>query len=130
MTTTPPTDQQLADTRLREELLAALSTAGAFCGDCGFEPGEIGCSDCVRVREQYADALTPITDRLRAELATAQRQSEAAHCRLHHVLARVEQIGPADEPAGIALDLIPWLDGPLHPDHLAAYRAALAAGES
>jgi hypothetical protein len=66
MTATPPlTDEQHAD--IRAEILAALSEAGAFCGDCGFEPGETGCPDCVRVRELYANALTPLTDRLRAE---------------------------------------------------------------
>jgi hypothetical protein len=44
----------------REQVLAALSLAGAFCGECGFEPGETGCADCVRVREMYADAVMPI----------------------------------------------------------------------
>lgn len=70
MTATPLTDQQLAASR--KEILAALSIAGAFCGECGFEPGEIGCSDCVRVREVYTDAVLavvqPELDRLAAEL--------------------------------------------------------------
>lgn len=67
--------QPLDAARLREEILAALSAAGAFCGACGFEPGEIGCADCVRVRELYADAIAPITDRLTADLQQAQQQA-------------------------------------------------------
>jgi hypothetical protein len=47
----------------REQILAALSEAGAFCGECGFQPGEAGCADCVRVREMYADAVMPILER-------------------------------------------------------------------
>jgi hypothetical protein len=43
--------------QLRDRIAAALSTAGAFCGECGFEPGETGCPDCVRVREVYTDAV-------------------------------------------------------------------------
>lgn len=57
---------------LRAEVLSALSTAGAYCGECGFEPGETGCPDCVKVRGWYADAVMPIIERLRAELAQAR----------------------------------------------------------
>lgn len=53
----------------RAEILSALSAAGAFCGECGFQPGETGCADCVQVREMYADAVMPIVDRLRALVA-------------------------------------------------------------
>lgn len=29
-----------------DRAMHALSNAGAFCGSCGFEPGERGCKDC------------------------------------------------------------------------------------
>lgn len=67
--------------QLRDRIAAALSVAGAFCGGCGFEPGETGCSDCVRVRGMYTDAelavVQPELDRLQAELATAGQQLSA-----------------------------------------------------
>lgn len=71
----------LSDTRLtlRAEILAALSAAGAFCGECGFEPGETGCADCVRVRDLYADAVMPIVDRLSALVATEPAQPSPEH---------------------------------------------------
>jgi hypothetical protein len=77
---TPLSDAQLAAIALpdlRAEVMSALSTAGAFCGECGFEPGEAGCPDCVRVRGMYADAVMPIIERLRAELARRDAAFEA-----------------------------------------------------
>jgi hypothetical protein len=55
----------------REQVLAALSEAGAFCGECGFQPGETGCADCVRVREMYADAVMPILAQQRSAALVA-----------------------------------------------------------
>lgn len=49
-----------ADTTLRGRIAAALSAAGAFCGQCGFEPGDRGCPDCERCWSSYADALLPM----------------------------------------------------------------------
>jgi hypothetical protein len=71
---------------LADRIAAALSEAGAFCGECGFEPGETGCPDCVRVREQYTQALLAVVQseldqrdteirRLRAELEQAREQA-------------------------------------------------------
>lgn len=55
--TVPP--QQIAE--IREQIKNALSGAGAFCGVCGFEPGDRGkCPDCERCWGQYADVLMPI----------------------------------------------------------------------
>jgi hypothetical protein len=45
---------------IREEIKNALSAAGAYCGDCGFQPGDRGCRACERCWEMYADALMPI----------------------------------------------------------------------
>lgn len=61
--------------QLRDRIAAALSVAGAFCGGCGFEPGETGCPDCVTVRGMYTDAVLAVVqdelDRLQAELTAA-----------------------------------------------------------
>ncbi|WP_050513177.1 hypothetical protein [Streptomyces sp. JS01] len=40
-----------------ETAIQALSAAGAFCGECGFEPGDRGCPDCERVWAGYVKAL-------------------------------------------------------------------------
>ncbi|CAH9419589.1 hypothetical protein SGL43_06644 [Streptomyces globisporus] len=40
-----------------ETAIQALSTAGAFCGECGFEPGDRGCPDCERTWAGYVRAL-------------------------------------------------------------------------
>lgn len=46
---------------LRDRIAAALSNAGAFCGNCGFEPGDRGkCADCERCWSSYADAVLPL----------------------------------------------------------------------
>ncbi|TFI30088.1 hypothetical protein [Streptomyces sp. 4R-3d] len=45
---------------IREQIIQALSISGAFCGECGFEPGDVGCSDCQRAHARYADAVMPI----------------------------------------------------------------------
>lgn len=65
---TPAREQEI-----RQQVVAALSIAGAFCGECGFEPGDVGCSDCRRCHAMYADAVLPI---LRAELAARQSRAE------------------------------------------------------
>lgn len=52
---TPERKQELA-----EQIDQALSKAGAFCGECGFQPGEQGCPDCVRVRGWYVEGVLPI----------------------------------------------------------------------
>lgn len=64
---------------VREGILAALSTAGAFCGESGFQPGETGCADCVRVRSMYADAVMPVIDRLRAVSEGRRAAAVASH---------------------------------------------------
>lgn len=45
---------------LRQQIKAALANEGAFCGQCGWQPGESGCADCERCWDRYADALLPI----------------------------------------------------------------------
>jgi hypothetical protein len=61
---------------LRQQIAAALSEAGAFCGECGFQPGETGCPDCVRVRELYTEALLSVVQPL-----LDQRDAENARLR-------------------------------------------------
>ena len=76
----------------RAEIVAALSAAGAFCGECGFQPGETGCQDCVRVRDLYADAVMPIVERQSGafaptELATWAEQLQSAGLTPHPAFA-------------------------------------------
>ncbi|MFW3477407.1 hypothetical protein [Streptomyces microflavus] len=40
-----------------ESAVQALSTAGAFCGVCGFQPGDRGCPDCEACWAGYVKAL-------------------------------------------------------------------------
>ncbi|MFJ9521800.1 hypothetical protein ACIRPK_26550 [Kitasatospora sp. NPDC101801] len=64
---------------------------------------------------------------LRSEAAQRAYDLDVAHCRLQLIRTRVERIAPGADPAGIGPDLIPWLDGPLHPGHLADYRGTVTA---
>lgn len=53
--------EQIAELELRNQIADVLSTAGAYCGNCGFEPGDRGkCADCERCWSSYADALLPL----------------------------------------------------------------------
>ncbi|QQM45105.1 hypothetical protein [Streptomyces liliifuscus] len=56
----PMSADVVTDAAIREQIKQALSGAGAFCGECGFEPGDRGCPDCERCYESNADALMPI----------------------------------------------------------------------
>lgn len=49
---------------------------------------------------------------------------EPLRVRLWLIEQHVARITSDDDPVGIAFDLTPYLDGPIHPDHVAAYRAA------
>ncbi|PVC80559.1 hypothetical protein DBP19_36085 [Streptomyces sp. CS090A] len=40
-----------------ETAIQALSDAGAFCGVCGFQPGDRGCPDCENCWAGYVKAL-------------------------------------------------------------------------
>jgi hypothetical protein len=104
---------------LTDRIAEALSIAGVFCGDCGFEPGDTGCPDCVRVRGLYVAALLPLFDaevHLAREAARANQMAvvgpelaardaqiarltaelEAAQNRVDAVLAMLPA-GPADD---------------------------------
>lgn len=70
MTTPTPTGT------LRDRIATALSAAGAFCGSCGFEPGDRGkCADCERCWSSYADALMSL---IAAEREAGRRAGMAA----------------------------------------------------
>ncbi|MFE1321633.1 hypothetical protein [Kitasatospora phosalacinea] len=68
-------EQQAAPVQpdLRQRIAQALSAAGAFCGECGFEPGETGCPDCVRVRQMYTSAVLAVVE---PELAKRQERGD------------------------------------------------------
>ncbi|MFD5899085.1 hypothetical protein [Streptomyces sp. NPDC060366] len=61
-TALPPEREQ----EIGGRIIAALSLAGAFCGECGFEPGDRGCPDCERCWARYVKEVLPI---FRTELA-------------------------------------------------------------
>lgn len=68
--TTEPTAQ------ISEEIKNALSRAGAFCGDCGFEPGDRGqCPDCERCLDGYARALIPVLTSASATTASRDQNT-------------------------------------------------------
>ncbi|MET9396082.1 hypothetical protein [Kitasatospora sp. NPDC002965] len=54
-------------------------------------------------------------------------QAETAAVRLWLIEECLRRLDAAQDPSGIVGDLAPYLDGPLHPDHIAAYRAAQQA---
>lgn len=54
----PLAPEQVAE--FREQIKTVLSDAGAFCGECGFQPGDRGCPDCERCWDSYTTALMPI----------------------------------------------------------------------
>jgi hypothetical protein len=94
-------------TTLRDEIKAALSEAGAFCGECGFEPGDTGCPDCQRCHDMYATAVLavvhPLLDAQRAEVDAAHARCadwEQAHRKL---VARCGQLRFAIRVASAAL---------------------------
>jgi hypothetical protein len=59
-----------------------------------------------------------------AALATAL---EDARVRLWLIEQALQDIDASQDPAGIVPAVGPYLDGPLHPDHIAAYHAAQEA---
>lgn len=56
-----------------EKAIQALSDAGAFCGVCGFQPGDRGCPDCEGCWRNYVDALRKAGWAPAHELAEKQR---------------------------------------------------------
>lgn len=48
------------EAHLVEQMTQALSDAGAFCGECGFEPGDKGCPDCRSHWERCIEKLLPV----------------------------------------------------------------------
>lgn len=76
-----PADNHDAQPHLRDEIAQALSEAGAFCGECGFEPGGTGCADCVRVRHLYVEAVVDVVQP-RIAGRTRIRDLEAENARL------------------------------------------------
>lgn len=74
-------------------------------------------------RPQVERLITAVRER-DAEIRRLRGQLDDERCRVHHIQVRVEQTPLDGSEARLALDLIPYLDGPLHPSHVAAYHAA------
>jgi hypothetical protein len=79
-----PADGHDAQPYLRDEIAQALSEAGAFCGECGFQPGETGCPDCVRVRHLYVEAVVGVVQpRLNVRAKIRKLEAELDQLRAH-----------------------------------------------
>ncbi|MEV7599892.1 hypothetical protein AB0O91_21160 [Kitasatospora sp. NPDC089797] len=71
-----------------------------------------------------------VWDRLGRGATDAERlreQAETAHVRLWLIEQTLRRVDASQDPAGIAGHVGPYFDGPLHPDHIAAYHAAQEA---
>lgn len=147
MTTPPLTDQQLADIEARHQAATPgtwwndgheiytgepdTPAASTWIGEtCNIDLPDHGDANGTFIAHAHADVPDLVAEVIRLRVAAVQREAllEAAHCRLHLIQARVEQTILTDGSAGLALDLIPWLDGPLHPTDLADYRTAQPSG--
>jgi hypothetical protein len=75
----------IEDTPMTADDLAmqALSDAGAFCGECGFQPGERGCPDCERHYEWCVTALRKAGWAPRTEVLAEAADELVASCPDH-----------------------------------------------
>ncbi len=72
--------------------------------------------------ENLWDRSFPVGPLLDAVITEA---TEPLRIRLWLIAQTIQPITTDDDPAGIVGAIGPWLDGPIHPDHIAAYRAAM-----
>jgi hypothetical protein len=94
------TTQQLDG--IGELIKNALSTAGAYCGDCSFEPGDRNkCGACERCLDWYAKAILPLLDTsaervpvILAELG--QKTAEAERLKTEHERESMQLIEERD----------------------------------
>lgn len=71
------------EAEIAEQLKQALSNAGAFCGECGFEPGDRGCEDCEWCYRRFAEGLLPILrEVVAAERAAVRAERDQAKARI------------------------------------------------
>lgn len=109
-----PVDGHDAQPYLRDEIAQALSEAGAFCGECGFQPDEIGCPDCVRVRHLYVEAVASVVQP-RLARRTKIRNLEAEIERLRAELAAAREPIAVDDFARILCDADKSVFGSTYP---------------
>lgn len=97
---TPTTDLDL-----RNQIADALSNAGAFCGNCGFEPGDRGeCADCESCWSSYADALMPLFVRARGVTFREAARLLESTGRDDDAVNLLDNMGAAHEPGGTAYE--------------------------
>jgi hypothetical protein len=78
------------EAEIAEQMKQALSDAGAFCGECGFEPGDRGCDDCEWCYRRYVEGLMPLLRAtVDAELAAVRAERDEAQRKLD---ARTEDV--------------------------------------
>jgi hypothetical protein len=88
-----------------EAAVQALSKAGAFCGECGFEPSDRGCPDCEKCWREYVAALREAGWAPRAEVLAEVTTRLANRATLYGDSRTVNQVMRdldrlADAPAG------------------------------
>ena len=124
---------------LRDRLVTALSEAGAFCGECGFQPGDVGCPDCQRAHESYADAMLgvfqPELDRLSSERDAADEalhgQPVLRHCVVPGCLREYDATGGlSGKPVRESWSSTGWLMIPSLHSHICPEHTALVADDA
>ncbi|MBV6697478.1 hypothetical protein KV557_10110 [Kitasatospora aureofaciens] len=78
--------------------------------------GQRGDTDCITVIDDYEAQVKHLTE-----------QAETAAVRLWLIEQTLAAVDVSQDPAGIAGNVGPYLDGPLHPDWITAYHAAQEA---
>ncbi|MGW7444991.1 hypothetical protein [Kitasatospora sp. NPDC054795] len=86
--------------------------------------------NAIDVADSVVDACSDELDDLyhaRAQRDALAERAETLRVRLWRIEQTLQRIDAGNDPAGLVGDLAPHLDGPIHPSHIAAYRAAQEA---
>ena len=100
----------------------AIESALNFAG----QRGDVDTITVIDGLTAQRDALVAEVERLTAENQRLAEACEARDIRIWLIEQTLQPITATDDPVGIVGELAPWLDGPIHPDHVAAYHAATA----
>jgi len=113
-------------TTAREQLLDVISFTE--CANGGTSPDSLldAYRDEVIADLCYGDARDVLARHRDQVLTQAAATEESLRIRLWLIEQYVEQISSSSDPCAIGLDLLPYLDGPIHPTDRDAYRTATA----
>lgn len=105
-----------------DRAMHALSNAGAFCGECGFEPGERGCPECERCWSEYVKALreagwAPRSETLReaARLNESTNRDDDATALLDNLADAAERDETGEGISPCTASLLPLGTAPVEP---------------